>query len=171
MTRQQKIILAILAFLNIAVIGTMGAYAVITTRRARLLRQAHVPDPCVGAILAALPDSGGAALVDWSQAAAHIDVSQPALAANDPPAQLIWALLDRLPSELEDLCTTPTTVTLAVHTGTPRTQTQTAVFPGEALIDWLHGDLSDDELAAQTQYRFASAAPAPQHRPRTRRVR
>jgi len=161
MTRQQKIILAILAFLNIAVIGTLGAYAVVTTRRARLLQQAHVLDPCVGAVLGALSDSGGAAFVDWSETAAHIDVSQPPPAAKDPPAQLIWALLDRLPSELEDLCATPTTVTLAVHTGTPRRQTQTAVFPGEALMDWLHGDLSDDELASRSQYRVASAAHAP----------
>jgi hypothetical protein len=168
MTRQQKIILAILAFLNLAVIGALGTYANITTRRARLLQQAHVPDPCIGAVLAALSDAGGAVVVDWSRAAAYIDVSQSAPAGNNPPAQLIWALLDRLPSELEDLCTTPTTVTLAVHTGTPRRQTQTAVFPGEALMDWLQGDLSDDELAAQAQYRFASAAPAPQHRPRTR---
>ena len=168
MTRQQKTILAILAFLNIAVIGTMGAYALITTRRARLLKQAHVPDPCVGTVLAALSDSGGAAFVDWSRTAAYIDVSQPAPAANDHPAQLIWALLDRLPSELDDLCATPTTVTLTVHTGMPRKQSQTALFPGAALMDWLHGDLSDDELAAQSQYRVASGARVPWHRLRAR---
>ena len=161
MTRQQKIILAILAFLNIAVIGTMSAYAVITTRRARPLPQAQVPDPCVAALLGALSDSGSSAFVDWSPAAAHIEVSQPATTAEDPPVQLIWALLDRLPTELEDLCTTPTTVTLAVHTGTPRTHTQTAVFPGEDLMGWLRGSISDDDLATQAQYRFASAAPVP----------
>ncbi|MCJ7736922.1 MAG: hypothetical protein MUQ10_06345 [Anaerolineae bacterium] len=168
MTRQQKIILAILAFLNIAVIGTLSAYAVITTRRARPLQQAHVPDPCTAAILSALSDPDSAAFVDWSQAAAHVDVSLPAPAATDPPAQLIWALLDRLPAELEYLCATPTTVTLAVHSGNPRRQTQTAVFPGPALMDWLNCGLSDDELAAQAEYRLASAAPAPQHRLRTR---
>ena len=168
MTRQQKIILAILAILNIAVIGTMGAHAIITTRRARLLQQAHVPDPCEGAVLGALADPGSAVVVDWSRAAAYIEVSQPAPAGNHRPAQLIWALLDRLPSEILDLCATPTTVTLAVHTGTPRRQTQTAVFPGETLMDWLHGNLSDDELASQAQYRFASAAPVPQRRLRTR---
>jgi len=161
MTRQQKIVLAILALLDIAVIGAMGAYAVITTRRAGPAQPAYVPDPCVTALLTALSDSGGTVFVAWSQTAAHIDVSQPAPAAPDHPAELIWRLLDRLPPELEDLCATPTTVTLAVHTGTARRQTQTAIIDGASLVDWLHGLLSDDELAAQAQYRIASAAPGP----------
>jgi len=165
MTRQQKIVLAILALLDIAVIGAMGAYAVITTRRARLLQQGPGlvagADPCVTAVLGALSGPDDTVFVAWSQAAAHIDVLQPAPAAEDPPAELIWGFLDRLPPELEELCATPATVTLAVHTGAPRKQTQTAVFPGTSLMDWLHGVLSDDELAAQAQYRIASAAPVP----------
>ena len=167
MTRQQKIILAILALVDIAVIGALGTHAVATDRRARLLQEERVSglvagaDPCVAAVLGALSDYGGVAFVDWSQAAAYIDVSQPAAAAEDPPAEPIWGLLDLLPTGIEDLCATPETVTLAVHTGTPRRQTQTAVFPGAALMDWLHGDVSDDELAAQSLYRVASAAPAP----------
>jgi hypothetical protein len=161
MIRQQKIVLAILAILDIAVIGAMGAYAVVTTRLQRVPGPVAGADPCVTAVLSALSNSNGTVFVAWSQAAAHIDVSQPAPAAEDPPAELIWGLLDRLPPELEDLCSTPTTVTLAVHTGAPRKQTQTAIIDGASLIGWLHGVLSDDELAAQVQYRIASAAPVP----------
>jgi len=167
MTRQQKITLVILALLDIAVMGALGTHAIATTRRARMPQQEQVydlvagADPCVAAVLGALSDSGEVAFVDWSHAAAYIDVSQPAPVAEDPPAEPIWGLLDRLPVGIEDLCPTPATVTLSVHTGTPRRQTQTAVFPGAALMDWLRGELSDDELAAQSHYRVASEAPAP----------
>lgn len=157
MTRRQKLVLIVLAVLNLAVIGAMGSYVVITTRRADT---ASVdPNPCADALLPRMGTWAASMAVDWSPDAAYVELTHPTPSVANAPADLVWDALDHLPADLAEICPEPDSVTLTVHTGSPATQSQTVLVDGALLLDWLAGRISDDDLAAQARYRIVQVRP------------
>ena len=135
------------------------------------------PSACTFAILDALAPVGAEVSVAWDtpptltasgdgEAAADLSTLRrraiisadfadtPANEGADP--QIIWHVLDGLPPTLGDFCSIPMSVTILIigRDSEGRVyRVYAADFDSEALLGWLRGELSDDELANRSRYR------------------
>lgn len=166
MKRSHKIVLALMALIDLVVIGTL-AFIVICSSNANR-RGASPPTPiaypseCSTLILEALShtmNSTRVSLEDGSQGFIYLILSSPPSITDSPEAvspQILWHALDSLPPSLLSVCTIPSTITLVVEIRDETTDYQYAVnMTGETLTNWLLGQIDDGELAALSHYREA----------------
>ena len=161
MSRTQKVILAVLAFLDALVIAALG-YVIVSTESsidANLTQM--IPDPCGTQLLGELsdiPNYRSSVANDPSSGELHVRIYiQPLVVSNNGTqgAQSLWTALSVLAPEFTRSCPSVETLVLTVEVATVSgSEYHVAKFPAYAVADWFNGKLSDDELAATSRYRY-----------------
>lgn len=160
MTTKQKVVLIVLAILDVAVVTGLGAIMVSRSRpSADPAPILPAEDPCAEALLSALATTGDATTVAWTREAAHLSVAQSTVVSTVPAEQYLWTVLDSLPAPLPVVCPLPETVTISVHA--PEGTVHTTRLNGSDLAAWLAGTQSDQDLAARALYRSLPSQPLP----------
>ena len=167
MTRKQKLILIILGVLDFIVISALIAIVVHTSNtRAIHSIPAASPNvqaqlsPCTRAMLetcAALPlpfDNAPAVAWDATHLYVTLRATYPAATPPQESAQLLWTALDAIAAVLQNGCTTPETITIALAAyGNAESVQYLAQFAGSDVAVWVEGTLPEDALAAQSRFR------------------
>jgi len=161
MSRTQKVILAVLAFLDALVIAALGYVIVSTQSSTNANLTQMIPDPCGTQLLEELsdiPNYRSSVAHDQSSGELHVRIYiQPPVVSNNDTrgAQSLWKALSVLAPEFTRSCPSVETLVLTVEIATASgSEHHVARFPAYAVADWFSGKLSDDELAATSQYRY-----------------
>jgi hypothetical protein len=161
MSRTQKVILAVLAFLDALVIAALG-YVVVSTQSAMNTNvQEQTPDLCsVGLLneLSDIPSYHPSVANDQFSGELYVRLHVQSSAFTDADsrgAQSLWTALSVLAPDFTHLCPSAETLFLTVETVTPSgPEYHVARLPAHAVTDWVNGRLSDDQLATTSRYRY-----------------
>ena len=180
MTRQQKLVILIMALIDLIIIGGLASYVIFSSAQSPSGPDRDISQPtgdgetCAATLLHELRGTGLLVTAHWDDARSMIQVhvspstvsdtrmeliqqpgthSEP-LAADG--AQILWYILDRLPHPLPDACGVPETFTLTVCTESEGHQCYVMACRGATLASWLAQDLSDEEFARDARYREIS---------------
>ncbi|MBN1874111.1 MAG: hypothetical protein JXA33_07760 [Anaerolineae bacterium] len=160
MTQQQKRILLAWVLLDIAVIVWLGSFiarSVLTptTETIKPFLGYTPPTPCEQVILDTLPATAHP-VINWATQALHIRL-EITYRASTPPlesTQMLWTMLDSLNPVVTMGCTLPPSLTLTLVThGETQTIQHIVRLPGDQVMAWIQGNLTEDTLTAQAIYR------------------
>jgi hypothetical protein len=161
MSRIQKIVLTAFALVDVLVIAILG-YVVISSQVSQGADASQGPsETCGTRLLESLPHIPGYdAIVTYNQSLGELHV---ALFANTSSsagfttegAQSLWPVLSRVAPHANRWCPYAKTLILTVETLPPQDPAyHIGRFPMSAVSDWINGELSDNQLADVSGYRY-----------------
>ena len=183
MTRQQKLVILIMALIDLTIIGGLASHVIFFSAQSpsgsgRDISDISQPtgngETCAATLLHELRDTGLLVTAHWDDVRSMIQVhvspstvsdtrmeliqqpethSESLAAVAADGAQILWYILDRLPHPLPGACRVPETFTLIVCTESEGHQCYVMACHGTTLASWLAKDLSDEEFARDAHYR------------------
>jgi hypothetical protein len=173
MTRKQKLILGLLALVDVIVVGVIAGYIVVTTARDRRQPAAPFPAPsrrgiqasdlpaCTRYLLETLTIPGQSVEVSEDAGAVWAKLTvTPQTGENVVTPQVLWLTLDLLTPEFAEACPDATTLTIAVSAASEgQNRHYVAQVRHADLIAWLRNEMNEDDFAATIRYRAVSGGP------------
>ncbi|HQI86695.1 MAG TPA: hypothetical protein PKV20_19160, partial [Anaerolineae bacterium] len=162
MTRKQRLILILLGVLDVSVIALLAGIVIHDTRTVpaaptpTLVRISACEQKMLDALAGMPAPLSDTPAVAWDEMQLYITLkaTYPTATPPEASAQLLWTTLDRLASVLQDECTVPETISIALTAqGTTNNVHYLAQLAGRDVIAWMEGTLPEEDLAAQSRFR------------------